>query len=306
MYRKKIIAFAFLALIGILQAKAQELKLNLEEGQSYYHNSFSKITTNLEIHGEILTMVVSYDGKIRYTVKERNDHDYRLKVQFESLRIIVKSGDEVITADSENMDSSQAFSSMMDEITKISFELSLTEHGFVTDVSMDSVFENLFNSNEDIPELQRAQMIYLLRQSFGEEAMKGATEMITAIYPIGPVSIGDEWENQIQLKTVANVSMNNHFKLIERNQDFSIIEVHSKTFSNEDESFIYLNGEFIRYITQGTMDSFYKIDTETGWIIESEVVQNITGLNEKKWKEDSTLILKIPFTHSGTITIHSY
>tara|TARA_R100000306_G_C4245346_1_gene77756 strand:+ start:109 stop:273 length:165 start_codon:yes stop_codon:yes gene_type:complete len=53
------------------------------------------------------------------------------------------------------------------------------------------------------------------------------------------------------------------------------------------------------------MTSTFKIDKNTGWIKESEIKQSISGMNEKKWREESEIILKIPFEYVGSIIVEN-
>ena len=125
--------------------------------------------------------------------------------------------------------------------------------------------------------------------------------MLTAIYPKTAVKEGNKWKNKVRLETVSGVTMENEFVLEELNQDFAIINCQSKTISDDNNSFIAINGELLRFNSKGNMISTFKIDKNTGWIKECEINQNISGVNEKKWREDSEIILKIPFEHVGSI-----
>lgn len=218
------------------------------------------------------------------------------------LEIINSDGIE-ISANSQKVDTSDVFSLLLKELTESPFDISITKHGIVKAVTMDKVFDNLYNFDPDIPKIDRAQMIYMIKQSFGEKAMKGTTEMMTAIYPETQVKEGDVWKNKIRLETLSSTRVENEFVLEELNKDFAIINCHSKTISDDDNSFVRLNGELWRFIANGNMTSTFKIDKNTGWIIEAAVDQNISGTNEKKYREDSAIILKIPFEYVGSIVV---
>ncbi|HLW33148.1 MAG TPA: DUF6263 family protein [Aequorivita sp.] len=236
-------------------------------------------------------------------VKKKTDSLYDLEVEFQTLFYNMQSDDNEISASSQSVDSTDIFSSILKEMTKSPFDISITRHGIVEDVKMENLFENLFNLNPDIPRLERARIIYLTKQSFGEKAMKGSIEMLTAIYPSKPVEKGDEWKNQIRLETIFGETMENKFVLTELSNDFAIINVQSKTISDDNDSFIKTGDHLLRMKSTGSMSSTYKIDKNSGWIIESETHQDISGIIETKWREDSIIILKIPFEYNGSIKI---
>lgn len=295
----------FLALIGAKLSNAQELKLNLLINESYYHNNTTHVKMTQDIQGELSVTDAIYGGKMRFKVKEKTDSLYRLEIYFQTVHFSASMGDTTFSADTEKTDSLSVFDLIMKEMTKSPFEASISEYGIVKDVEMENLFDNLLGLDLDIPKLDQAHAVYTLKQTFGEKAMKGSLEMFTAIYPKGPVTVGDVWNNTIRLETISGVTLNNQFELLERDQNQTIIKINSETVSDKNESFTEMNGEFFRISSNGNMVATYILDSETGWIIESEIVQEITGLNEKKWREDSAIIIKIPFTYEGLIKLES-
>lgn len=283
---------------------SQVLELNLTVGESYYHNNITRVSITQELHGREFISDLSYGGKMSFLVKEKGESLYHLEVRFQTMYLEIINSDGIeISANSQKVDTSDVFSLLLKELTESPFDISITKHGIVKAVTMDKVFDNLYNFDPDIPKIDRAQMIYMIKQSFGEKAMKGTTEMMTAIYPETQVKEGDVWKNKIRLETLSSTRVENEFVLEELNKDFAIINCHSKTISDDDNSFVRLNGELWRFIANGNMTSTFKIDKNTGWIIEAAVDQNISGTNEKKYREDSAIILKIPFEYVGSIVV---
>ena len=282
---------------------SQVLELNLTVGESYYHDNKTKVVKTQEINGESLISDISYGGKMSFLVKEKKDSVYHLEVRFQTMYLKVNSNGNEITANTQQIDSTDILSMLLKELTESPFDISISKYGIVQEVTMEKVFDNLFSFNPDLPKIEKARMIYMLKQSFGEKAMKGSVEMLTAIYPKKVVKEGDKWKNKIRLETVSGITMENEFVLEELNQDFAIINSQSKTISDDNNSFIKINGELLRFNSNGSMISTFKIDKNTGWIKESEINQNISGVNEKKWREDSQIILKIPFEYVGSIIL---
>ena len=277
--------------------------MNLTVGESYYHDNKTKVVKTQEINGESLISDISYGGKMSFLVKEKKDSVYHLEVRFQTMYLKVNSNGNEITANTQQIDSTDILSMLLKELTESPFDISISKYGIVQEVTMEKVFDNLFSFNPDLPKIEKARMIYMLKQSFGEKAMKGSVEMLTAIYPKKVVKEGDKWKNKIRLETVSGITMENEFVLEELNQDFAIINSQSKTISDDNNSFIKINGELLRFNSNGSMISTFKIDKNTGWIKESEINQNISGVNEKKWREDSQIILKIPFEYVGSIIL---
>ena len=297
--------FTLLFLISIFSGLSQEIKLKLIPGETYFHNSLTRVLMIQDFHGEEFESDMTMGGKMRFYVKDKRDSLYDIEVKFETMQFSMKSNEMEISANSVVSDTTNLFDVLMKEMIEKPFDITITDLGLIKNIEMDNVFDNLFSFDPKIPKIEKAKIVYLLKQSFGEEAMKGSIEMFTAIYPNKEITTGDFWKNEIKLETISTVIMKNKFELTEFNKDFALIQVESETVSDDENSFIEMNGELIRFSSDGKMNALYKIDSKTGWVIESNIVQNITGLSEKKWKIDSPLILKIPFTYKGTINLKS-
>ncbi len=256
---KKPILFLALSLFIVHISFSQVLGLNLGIGEAYYHDNVTKIKMSQELQGELLMSDISYGGKMRFFVKEKTDSLYYLEIEFLTIYLKISSIDSEISANSQKVDSTNILSLLLNELTKTPFEISITKYGVVQDVKMEKVFDNLFSFDPDIPKIEKARMAYMLKQSFGEKAMKGSIEMLTAIYPKKPVKEGDEWKNKIRLETVSGVTMENKFVLNELNKDFAIINSQSKAISDENNSFIKINGEFVRFNSSGSMIRLLKL-----------------------------------------------
>lgn len=300
---KKHILLLALLLFTISFSFSQVLELNLTVGESYYHDNETKVIVTQELHGGSLISDILYGGKMSFLAKEKTNSVYHLEVRFQTMYLKMNINGNEISANSQKVDSIDILSMLLKELTESPFDISITKYGIVREVKMEKIFNNLFSFNPDIPKLEKARMIYMLKESFGEKAMKGSMEMLTAIYPKTPVKEGDRWKNKIRLETVSGVTMENEFVLKELNRDFAVIKSQSKTISDDNNSFIKINDELLRFNSIGNMTSTFKIDKNTGWIKESEINQNISGMNEKKWRDDSEIILKIPFEYVGSIIL---
>lgn len=282
---------------------SQELKLDLKPNETYFQNNVTEVKIETEFQGEKVESYITFGGRMSFKVNEKTDSIYNLEVKYQNLHYLVNTNNNEISANTKKVDSTNMLSLILKEMIKSPFEMSITKYGEVRSINMESFFNNLFNWLEDVPKLEKARLIYMLKQSFGEKAMKGAMETLTAIYPKKPVEEGDIWENEIRVENLYTMILNNKFELLDRNENFMIIKEVSKTRSKEDMPYVKQNGELMRVKTHGEMLSTYKIDSKTGWIIEAELVQNIKGLTEKKWKEDSIIIIETPFKYDGVIKL---
>jgi hypothetical protein len=150
-----------------------------------------------------------------------------------------------------------------------------------------------------IPKFQRVQMVERLKEKFGNNALKGSIEMITAIFPNKSVKLNDKWANQIKLDGEMKVVLNNTFTLKKYNKRHALIEVESVTVNEgENASMDYNETPINNYLT-GNMKSLIKIDSKTGWIISSIIEQKFYGnipITDPE-NEELTKNMRIRFTN---------
>jgi hypothetical protein len=284
---------------------SQNIQLNLTVGDTYSQISHTSSITSQDIHGLASESKTSFGGEMSYKVMDKNETSYNIEVKFMSIFLTMNSESEELSASSDNTDTDNIFGRMLKEMTNSSFRITMTKSGRVTKVEMGSFYDHILDSFDDLPELVKHRMIYQLKQSFGEKALKGSIEMITAIFPEEPVGVSKKWTNEIRLEALMGSDMKNTYQLTEFNEDYAIIELNSQTKTDENNSFIKINGELTRLTMNGTMKSTIKIDSKTGWIINSNMIQDFTGLQETKRNEDSTLVLKIPFSYKSNLNVVS-
>jgi hypothetical protein len=296
----KIILYLFI--LSLNSVFSQILQLNLEVGKSYKHTN--KITTNLveESFGNFNEYKMNMEGEISFLVKDKQGELYEIEANFDRIRVSTSIPGMDFVIDSDSIDKSNVFSLIMNRFTKENFSFSMNQSGFIENINMDNLFNNVFNDFPEIPKSERLVILYNLKQSFGEQTFKGSIEMITAIFSPHPVNLNDKWTNKIKLVSNGSATtLHNEFQLIEYNDEYAVIEGTSKAIQDDDNNpFVKENEELVRNSMNGTMTSKIKIDAKSGWIIESNIEQDFDGLIEKKRKEDSKLILKIPISMKNT------
>ncbi len=294
-----------LLLFTIQVSISQTLQLNLEVGKTYYHKSISSTLSEQEYLGTINQNEVSLGGEMSFKVLDKKPNEYNMEIQMLSIFMSMQSDHIELNVSSKNVDSDNLYDKMLKEMTRSTFKATMTKSGRVTHINLGDLYDNLFNSFQEIPEIEKHRIIYQLKQSFGEKALKGSIEMITAIFPEEPIGVSKEWTNQVRLETFMGADMINIFQLKDYNKDTTTIELNSKTKSDENNPFIKLKGELTRVTMNGTMKSTIVVDSKTGWIISSDMTQDFTGLQETKRKESSQLILKTPFTFKSEFKVTS-
>ena len=280
----------------------EELQLNLKQGETYSQHYTSFITLEQEINGMQQLIDMDVTGGMDFKVVEVTADGYVMTAHYTSLVMGMNMGQGEMTFSSEG-DKEDIFSKVMKGMVGKDFDLTMLKNGTISDIkNIDNIFNGVFEGM-GLPEMQQQQILSQLKQSYGEESFRGNIEMITAIFPNNPVKVGDSWTNSIALKSGMNADMENEFTFSEKSENLVTITGESTISTGENPEFTMANGNETRYLLNGTMQSTYKLDTETNWIVEGKVTQNIKGKVEIKANQNMPNGLTMPMTMKTLMTI---
>jgi hypothetical protein len=280
-------------------AISQNLKLNLEVGETYQYSSEANGQMSSEFDGDVINSNVRISGKMSFKVLNENLESLELDTKFLSIFMETKMPEETIKFDSNAEDNPHLLSQILHQFIGKSFRIELYRNGFAKEVHSEDMINGFLDSVTMIPKFQRVQMVERLKEKFGNNALKGSIEMITAIFPNKSVKLNDKWANQIKLDGEMKVVLNNTFTLKKYNKRHALIEVESVTVNEgENASMDYNETPINNYLT-GNMKSIIKIDSKTGWIISSIIEQKFYGnipITDPE-NEELTKNMRIRFTN---------
>lgn len=276
--QKLFTSIVFLLVLTTAQAqKKTALSLNLEKGKAYKQVTESTSTINQDIQGQQMNIVMLVKGTMSYTVINVTDQ-YEMDVRYESLSLSMQLPQGSMEFSSEKNDEQDIFSKILAEMKKNSFQIKITKQGKITEVkNIDKLFESAFDRFSDIPQNQMVQIKAQLQKAYGEDAMKGNIEMVTAIYPEHAVSINDTWIVKTKLESGMSAAMTSTYKYAANENAHYLITGDSKIETADKDAYIETNGIPMKYNLKGTMLSEIKVDKKSGWIIEATVKQEMSG-----------------------------
>lgn len=293
---KKIFNFIILSII-IINCRAQQtnLALNLEKGNVYKQITDSKMTIIQDFGGQKMNIEMLLKGGMSYLVKKVNKDEYIMEVKYDSLSMSMQLPQGKMKFSSEDKNEQNIFSSLLAEMKKFPFEITMAKTGKVIKVkNMDAMFDSMFKKFSDIPENQLAQIKAQLKNAYGEKAFKGNIEMITAIYPNHPIRKGESWEINTKLESGMSGNINSTYNLTEKSSDYYIIVGKSIITTEDKDAYVQTNGMPTKYDMKGKMSSNIKVDKKSGWIIEAKINQNIEGTVYIKNNPEMEEGMKIP------------
>lgn len=265
------------------KTKQIELSLNLDEGKEYAQSYNSSILLNQTVMGQKMEIEMTLKGDMTYKVNKKTGNEYDITAQYDQMGMEMKSQMFNMNFNSENESSDNPFNQMMSGLTDKPFEIVMNKKGEVENVkNIDQLFASIYKQYTNIPEDQMAQMKSQIDNAFGEESFKSNLESSTAIFPDNPVKVGDSWTITSTQKSNFEMDVTTDYTLVENKDDYYLIKGVSKIATPDSAGYSENSGMMMQYNMSGTMTSDIKINKETGWVIETTINQNLSGMVDVK------------------------
>lgn len=276
---KKI--YSLLACIFVLtatHAQTMELCLNLKEGREYQQNSESSMTIVQDLGEQTMEIFMIVKGKMTYKVTGVGEKEYEMNVKYESVSLSMEMPQGKVEFSSEQPGEDDIFSQILSEMVGKPFQVSMTRTGRVKEVkNIDKMIESIFKNFKGLSAAEVKQFKAQLMKAYGEKAFRGSIEMVTAIYPDKPVSIGESWIVKTKLESGMLVDLKTNYTLEANEADHNLIRGVSEIETLDKDSYIEVDGVAVRYDLKGEMHSEIKVNKSTGWIVEAKISQHISG-----------------------------
>ncbi len=264
--------------IFVGQAQKTKLALNLDSGKTYTQSTEAKATVEQDVYGEKMKIVMNIKGDMSYLVTSIEGDSYHMEVRYESLSIDMEMPQGKNSFSSEKDDETDIFSTILKEMTGHPFQITMTNTGKITEVkNAESLFDAAFDKFPNIPEAQLNQLKTQINQAYGAKAFKGNIEMATSIFPDKPVKKGESWTIETQLESGMAADMTTNYTYVESDKSHHVIRGESVIKTADKDAYIEANGMPMRYDITGSMNSEIKVDKKTGWIIEANINQEMSG-----------------------------
>jgi citrate lyase gamma subunit len=289
--------------------KKIKLRLNLEEGKTYKLLIEAEQEISQTVMGNKVDMTQIMNFVCSYKVKEiDSDGNFLLEVSYDSVYFKQVSPMGTIEYDSNNPpeiipDMAKGFDSLVGE--KYSFLISPS--GKVIDIyGVDEMIDNMIKVLNIPDEKIKVQMFESIIKQFGKESLKEMLEQYMKIYPDKVVGIGDSWQVEMVLSKGFPFIIENTYTLKGRGNGISTVSVNSIVKPNPEGEPIEMLGMKLGYELSGTQNGTMEIDEATGWILNSELNQNISGIIKFKQSTQTTEEMTWPISIKSTIKYKSY
>ena len=301
---KRLFPLLILAISLASCADKHNLQLNLIEGETYIQTQNIKSSIKQEVNGQNVNMEMTSMGKLGFRVVKKYEDYYDIKARFQSLHLTMSSIYGSMDFNSEDTDTSNIFASLLGKLTDEEFTVEMNPNGTIRGIDgLDALFANMMNDFPEVPEMQKKQMITQLRQSYGDDVIKGNFEMTTAIFPDKNVAINEKWNNSVELSTSMPIKVNNEFTLSSYDEQYANIEANSTIDNINADQYTDINGVEAKYDLKGGQKATIKIDSKTGWVVDATITQNLKGDVSLKGNPALPEGMTVPMEVTNTMTI---
>jgi hypothetical protein len=300
LFMKKTLLLFFLAItLFSCNKEKYTLEYNLQAGESYVQNANIVMTITQQMMGESLTMATDMKMNLHFDVLSVENDTITSEISYDEIGMNMDLGFMQMSFDS-NTDDSIATESDLSPMLKAMINQPMTavmdKRGKILSVGgYDKISNAMINSiSEDIGESAKNEMLAQFERQLGEEALKKSFEQISFYFPEKKVAVGDTWKtvSNVEGEMPMSIDMTMTLKSVDNNE--ALIDVKGTIAGNANIQ--ELNNENAAVNTTGTQSGWVKLDMLSGWLIESEMTQNMqvkTAIRETEFVQEVVNVIKI-------------
>lgn len=120
-------------------------------------------------------------------------------------------------------------------------------------------------------------MLKMMKEQFGEQAMKEQMQNLFGFYPESPVAVGESWSQEVKISMGFPMVLNNTYTLESRDGGVARIAVESRLSSNPEAKPLEVGPMTMTYALTGSQTGTTHIDEASGWATDATLTQQITG-----------------------------
>jgi hypothetical protein len=196
------------------------------------------------------------------------------------------------TKDKEATGPAKAFAAMVG--AKITSKMK--RDGTITDIKgTDVLLKNVLESLE-LPAGPQADLVKKqMKDQFGDAAMKQQLENLSAIYPTGPVGVGDSWKKSVEMNAGMALSLETVYTYKGRKDGQHELEASGKIGTPENAKPLDVGAMKLLMSMSGKQKGTIQMDEKTGLATSSDLEQDLVGTTTVL-DGDGKPVVKIPMS----------
>lgn len=259
-----------------LQAQTGSLKLRLEEGQTFTMQMEQNVETVQSAMGQEMKVTVQLQTTFNYKVLGQEEGQWVLEAQYQQFYLNSESpmGRESIGSELKDNLSLGVKATMNKPYTVL-----VTEGGKVTAVKgLDELFAGVEADLESMSRGNRRTVVERIKTTFSEEVSKSLLESCFVKDPERALRPGLVW---MRRDTTASNGMDLHqdaqYRINAMDGQAISLSITGNLSTDPNAKPIVANGMETKTQLYGSMNGNYSIDSQTGWVTELEVFNDLSG-----------------------------
>ena len=276
--------FATLMLLAVshsaVAADRIELTMNLQPGESHTMVLDVDQTINQNMMGQQIKMDQLIGMTMTYAGTDRPSENGGVWVEVSYDRVRFKmSGPMPVDYDSQggganNNPMAQGFAALVGQ--KLAMEF--LPNGDVPNIEGVAELQQKMLDGMNLPAgPQRAAAEEALKLQFNEDMIKQMVAAMGAMYPDQPVSRGDRWDATFEMGGMTPMSVKSSYTLSDFDDATATLDVTGNIGPNPNAQPVVMSGMEMDAEFTGTQTGQVVMDRESGWLISSEIDQDMKG-----------------------------
>lgn len=299
-----LLSIAIMLIFSSCSGNSEKYSLvyNLNTGDVFEQLITMDMNLSQNIMGQSLDVATLTQIEASYHIKDVRDETIELDFMFDSMAMNMSMGTSTFSINSETESEFATLTNMdpmLKALTKLPFDMVMDKKGNVKSMKgLEQIMQSMLAVfDESIDEQTKQQLLAQFEQQFGSESMMSTFEQSMTIFPEHEVKVGESWKTSSKVNNgQVNMAVDMKTTLKSVNNDIAILESKGD-FSTGDTPIVQMtNGMETKVGIKGKQTGITEIDLRTGWIVKSEIVQDMKSEVEIQG-------MKLPQNITNKITI---
>jgi len=289
-----------------LGADKVTLRLRLKKGDVFHVRVGNDQTITQTLQGRTMKMVQAFVMGYTYDVAEVDPAGLAtIRVTYTSVVFKQQGPTGTVAYDSANPPKTVPLAARTwAALVGQGFTMKILPTGHVKEITGVDQMMNKMIAALEIPDGPQKTMVRnQLSAMFGDEALTEMMENMMAIYPEGPVGIGDSWNKKVSITKGFPMTLDTTYTLKERKDGVATVAVTSKVSSNPQAPPMEMGFMKIRYDLKGTQTGTLRMDEANGWTDAATLSQNFSGTVHVEKNPRMPRGMSWPISLVGTINL---
>ncbi len=257
----------------------QALELNLSEGQVFTQNIEERTEMGQHVMGQQMDMEQRMTKVIVHEVQSVDgEGQATVEMTYDRAALHIDGGPGMaLEYDTAEDNAEPSPLAPLDGLIGQSITYTVDRQGNVDEVDgIDGLLESMVDAAGEMPAEQRGQVMGMLQEHFGEEAIREQF-MHHRVYPEEPVGEGARWQIDAGLEQPVPIAVDHRFTLRERGEEHTVLDLESKLELGDDAEPIQSGPARIQLNLSGEAEGTLHLDAESGIVRELETTTELEG-----------------------------